>query len=277
MLKKLFLLSLLSNMFISAQTHRFIYELQFKLDSTSANYKKTNMVLDINPQEIKFYDYNLLRMDSINKANHKFGYQTWGLQNVVTRERNTFKNKNYEKLDNLFMYNSDDPMEWKLSIEKKSIDKYELQKATTHFGGRYWTAWFCKEIPFNEGPYKFRGLPGLIFQIYDAKKEIFYNMVQSKIFDKTFDTVGFIENYGGKKPLEVSFKILQNKKLEYYNDPLRNIRLEFDENPDNSYFYRGIKITSKDQLKGFEKQNQESIRRENNPIEINKVIHYPEK
>lgn len=258
-----------------AQTHRFIYELQFKLDSTSTNYEKTNMVLDINDKEVKFYEYDLLRMDSINKANNNFGYQTWGFQNIVTRERNTFKNKNYEMLEEVFAFKSDDVIKWQLTNETKTIGKYPLQKATTNFGGRNWTAWFCKDIPYNEGPYKFRGLPGLIFQIQDSEDQFIYSMVESKILSNTFDTRGIIEYYGGNKPLEVTFKTFQKKKLEAYFDPFRDFRLEFDDNPETNYFYNGIKISSKDQLKGLEKQNQEAMRRENNPIEIDEALHYP--
>ncbi|WP_263603784.1 GLPGLI family protein [Chryseobacterium sp. PET-29] len=277
MLKHIFLILLMSGFFSSAQTHRFIYELQFKLDSTSADYVKTNMVLDINPTDVKFYEYKFLRMDSINKANHNYRYRTWGFQNIITRDRNSFKNKNFENIDDLFVYQTDDSMKWKLSNETKMADKYLLQKATTNFGGRLWTAWFCKDIPFNEGPYKFRGLPGLIFEIYDSKKQFRYNMVQSKILEQTYDTTGFIESYGGSKPLEVSDKIIQQKKLEQYNDPLKDFMTQFDKDPNAQYFYRGTQITSKDQLKTYEKQIRETLLRENNPIEINKAIHYSKK
>lgn len=277
MLNRIFFLLLMSCFFTSAQTHRFIYELQFKIDSTSTDYIKTNMVLDINPKDVKFYEYKFLRMDSINKANQNYRFRTWGFQNIITRERNSFKNKNFENLDDLFVYQTDDSMKWNLSNETKMADKYLLQKATTFFGGRQWTAWFCKEIPYNEGPYKFRGLPGLIFQIYDSKSQFKYNMLQSKSLDMTYDTTGFIEGYAGTKPLEVSEEMVQKKKLERFNEPFKDFMLQFDKQPDAQYFYRGTQITSKDQLKTFEKQAQETMMKENNPIEVNKVIHYSKK
>lgn len=181
-------------------------------------------------------------------------------------------------IDELYAYESYDPIEWKLTSETKIInDNYLVQKATTYFGGRFWTAWFYKDIAINEGPYKFRGLPGLIFQIYDSKGQFIYNLIQIKKMDGIFDTSGFIENYGGHKPLEISFKRFQKKKIEHFNDPLKDFRLNFDENPETNYFYGGTKISSKDQLKGYERKEQEIIIKENNPIEIDKVIHYIKK
>src|SRR5690606_34206944 len=37
-------------------------------------------------------------------------------------------------------------------------------------GGRIYTAWFTQDIPINEGPYKFYGLPGMILKIEDTEK-----------------------------------------------------------------------------------------------------------
>ncbi|WP_278353737.1 hypothetical protein [Chryseobacterium gleum] len=45
--------------FLQAQTHRFIYELQYKMDSTETGYEKVNMILDITPKEVKLEKISL--------------------------------------------------------------------------------------------------------------------------------------------------------------------------------------------------------------------------
>ena len=62
MMKKLFLF-LLFSILGNAQTHRFIYEFKFKEDSTTQNFRKENMVLDVNPTGVKFYSYGYVEND----------------------------------------------------------------------------------------------------------------------------------------------------------------------------------------------------------------------
>ena len=57
---------------------------------------------------------------------------------------------------------------WILENETKIICGYMCQKATCHFRGRDFEAWFALDIPLKSGPYKFGGLPGLILRIYDT-------------------------------------------------------------------------------------------------------------
>ena len=48
------------------------------------------------------------------------------------------------------------------------ICNYPCKKATTKFRGRTWTAWYSLDLPFNDGPWKLHGLPGLILSANDA-------------------------------------------------------------------------------------------------------------
>ena len=61
-------------------------------------------------------------------------------------------------------------IEWKLENEEKKIKGIRCLKATCRFGGRDWTAWYAPEYAMPYGPYLFNGLPGLIMQVVDKKK-----------------------------------------------------------------------------------------------------------
>lgn len=57
-------------------------------------------------------------------------------------------------------------MKWELILgQNKEIAGFNCQKATLNFRGRKFTAFFTEDIPVNYGPWKFKGLPGLILEI----------------------------------------------------------------------------------------------------------------
>ncbi len=60
---------------------------------------------------------------------------------------------------------------WNLINETKMVNNYICHKAEVEFRGRKYTAWYTKEIALPFGPWKFYGLPGLILEVQDAKKE----------------------------------------------------------------------------------------------------------
>jgi GLPGLI family protein len=59
---------------------------------------------------------------------------------------------------------------WKISESTDTILNYSCQKATLNFRGRTYIAWFAPEIPVNDGPWKFMGLPGLILKVEDEQQ-----------------------------------------------------------------------------------------------------------
>lgn len=63
-------------------------------------------------------------------------------------------------------------IDWKISGDTATFGGLHCQKATTHFKGRDYTAWFCPDIPLHVGPWKLNGLPGAIVEAYDTKQDV---------------------------------------------------------------------------------------------------------
>lgn len=62
--------------------------------------------------------------------------------------------------------------EWTLVPDSTAtIMGYTCQLATTTFKGRVWSAWYTEDIPLDNGPWKLRGLPGLILRAYDGSHQ----------------------------------------------------------------------------------------------------------
>ena len=276
-MKKLFLL-LIFSILGNAQTHRFIYEFKFKEDSTTQNFRKENMVLDVNPTDVKFYSYAYLENDSINKVRNFKNVMWDDALPALIRKNQSNKNQSYLLMNDFFTFETNNKIDWILVNETKKSAEYILQKATTHFGGRDWVAWFNKDIETQEGPYKFRGLPGLIFEIYDTKNNFSFTLLNSYNLQKTYDTTDFLESFSGMKPIAISEKILRKKQIEMFNNPLR----DFIENYKNSngggrFSVMGIEVKSIDQFKKLTLISQERLRKTNNPIELDKAPVYPKK
>ena len=51
---------------------------------------------------------------------------------------------------------------WTLTDDTLTVSGYLCQQATATFRGVAWTAWYTEEIPSSAGPWRLRGLPGMI-------------------------------------------------------------------------------------------------------------------
>jgi GLPGLI family protein len=63
-------------------------------------------------------------------------------------------------------------IDWRITGDTASFGGLHCQKATAHFKGRDYTAWFCPELPIHVGPWKLNGLPGIIVEAYDNRREV---------------------------------------------------------------------------------------------------------
>jgi GLPGLI family protein len=76
--------------------------------------------------------------------------------------------------------------DWKINGETLTVANYLCQKATCTFRGRNFTAWFTMDIPIQNGPWKFGGLPGLILKVYDEDMLYTFECVKVETFKKKY-------------------------------------------------------------------------------------------
>lgn len=137
-----------------------------------------------------------------------------------------------------FTFEGDFP-NWKTNyIDEKQILGYKCNKATTIFNKRLYTAWYTKEIPISEGPYRFKGLPGLILEIEDTNE-----------YDK------FIAVSIEKKKIEIS--PLQNGITVSRSEYLKK-REEFKNNP---YPGKSMDLNRRNQLEIMKKKFNNTLER----------------
>ena len=66
---------------------------------------------------------------------------------------------------------------WEITSDTATVLDYVCQKAKLRFRGRDYEAWFAPDIPINDGPWKFMGLPGLILKVNDINGLIAFNCI----------------------------------------------------------------------------------------------------
>mgnify|MGYP003546203837 FL=1 len=260
------------NNYSIAQTHRFIYDVVYKKDSTSNITTKENYILDIGTKETKYYTYDFFVADSLITNNIPFPKEMkLNTSDIIVHKNNNNEFFQYDLLENtVLQLQTNDTQKWNLSQEKKNVKNLSLQKAITTWGGRNWTAWFAEEIPFQEGPYKFHGLPGLIVEIYDDKKNYHFELVRSeKIKEEENQFIEMSEKMG----IPITWEKYKTAKIKYYESPVNFIK-NSAENSEQLYLNDGTIVNSKNS-KEIDEQLRNSIRKYNNPIELDKVIAYP--
>ncbi len=181
-------------------THKFTYDYTYQIDSTNSNSKRTaQMALLVNNEKSYFCSNNLIISDSLggNKTIGELGGAAAAsaflkqaklprirIHTQILKNRKTLDLTYYEKIYYLvYTYDETYNMKWKLASETKEIAGYSCQKATMKYAGRNYTAWYTTAIPMSDGPFKFRGLPGLILEIYDAKNQ--HHFTITKIANQT--------------------------------------------------------------------------------------------
>ncbi len=117
--------------------------------------------IEVDTTNFESYGKTFQRIDTLINATNLFYYKNYGKD--IFRLDYTQKNKDFSIRDHIPEY------QWKLTDETKTIAGYSCKKATsstTKMGRKQnLTAWFCEDIPIDDGPGDFNGLPGLILEV----------------------------------------------------------------------------------------------------------------
>ncbi|WP_316822927.1 GLPGLI family protein [Pedobacter gandavensis] len=188
---------------------RCYYLFSKKKDTNSPVFRRDTMALDIGKQVSRFYDPARLGRDSA-LADMMTSIRGPELKSVSifkdgkqdlskmpgTKQSNTMEGESYQIVKDKqtglitvfdyintigamkFQYEDQFPkLNWQLVEGTDTIATYVCQKAVLKFRGRNYTAWFSPEIPINDGPWKFAGLPGLILKVEDADQIFSFTLI----------------------------------------------------------------------------------------------------
>ena len=257
---------LMMTSFSLAQNTRFVYQVTMKPDSTNRNDIKTETAnLDITPEKSIFYGEKRLQRDSLFKRafeTKSFNFDRTQMENLRSKidfiVEKDFKTgtKNFKTRiarDN-YLYTEDRTMDWKILPETAKIGDYKTQKAETNFAGRTWFAWFTTDIPFQDGPYKFSGLPGLIVKVEDSNGDFSFDLKEAK----KISTIATFEERGST--ITLKRKDFVKQELKFKQDPG-----SFTTNSGRG----GMRNEQNPQeRKDRENRMKEEARKNNNPIEL---------
>jgi GLPGLI family protein len=210
---------------------RVFYELQSVIkpeapDKTQKDY----LVLEIGESGIsRFYSDNKRRQDSIMNELIKINPSSIDMGKAMKDngissggdEREIFKNYPSGKItvtDHVvsasYLYEEDlNEIQWQIETDTATILSYLCQKAVADFRGRHYTAWFAPDLPINDGPWKFMGLPGLILAVEDAAKH--YNFRATGLENSTLPI-----RFAKKDYLKTSRKEVDKIRKRFIEDPM---------------------------------------------------------
>ncbi|THV57537.1 GLPGLI family protein [Chryseobacterium candidae] len=235
------------------------YELNYRdMNTPNALVAKTTFALLLNKNESFFKNMNKYILDSL-VYEKKISYSGNAYQDMKVTEKyysdfpetiGTTSAKMYISLpiyNKNFRYEEPNAINWQLFNEFKTIGKYKCQKAIAKKYGRTWIAWFAKEIPFPFGPYKFSGLPGLILEVSDERKDYVYTMYSFRKRKYTCNSANMYKDsklVDKKKVFDFKRKSMQdvNKFKQIIDDP-EIIKIVTKEAPKMAKSYNPIELS----------------------------------
>lgn len=268
---------------ISAQSNHFIYEYTFKPDSLNRERViSENMVLETRAEGSRFVSQKKILSDSILSANVQKMKQGGGnhidmtsvqqpkVRNQVLKKYPSY-NTTFKTMPGsvpLAVSISKKP-EWKISTEKSEVLGYKVQKATTKFMGREWAAWFASEIPFQDGPDTFQGLPGLIVKVEDSKNDHSFVLIGTKKVLNSEENAN--QNKFTRQEIPLNEEKFKKYWQDYKKDPVKDMRQTITSTSGavvTSMTFNGKTYSQEEMIRDSEKHRKEQLKTNNNFINL---------
>lgn len=228
----------------SAQ-HPAIIEVSYTALSTSLKDGKgqtrNQYILLTNADESKFYSPRTEFIDSLNSTPEgqakyqemsRSAYMGGNMDNLPTKDGSYYIIKSLtDKLVKTFdtaglgKFRYDEPIaqwEWQIGDSTKTILGYECVEATTSYHGRDWTVWFAPEIPLQNGPWKFDGLPGLILGAESVDGQYAFEATGIQQSHRPIEPVYLADDYE-----KTTRKDFLKSKREFIDNTLNVINAQF--------------------------------------------------
>lgn len=116
-----------------------------------------------------------------------------------------------------FSYEEEILYSWELGVDEREIGGYTCNKAVLHYGGREWIAWYTPDIPISQGPWKLKGLPGLILQAESADGAFRFDLAS------IYTSIQFaMSPKPTKSHIPTDRKSFVEKRNQIMDDPMKN-------------------------------------------------------
>ncbi len=240
--------------FQGVATYKTKRKVDLKMDSTQVSSEMQDQMMEMLKKQFeKTYTLTFDATSSIYKEEESLSkpqmggvqvmmFNTGGadiLYKNIKEERYTNQNDVYGKI--FLVKDTLNAFDWKLEGETKHIGEYTCYKATftreievresgISFNGdkdlnerevtkktQVVTAWYTPQIPVNNGPESYYGLPGLILEINDGQQTI----ICSKIVLNPKEKVEIKEPKKGKKVSQDAFNKIMEKKMKEMEERYR--------------------------------------------------------
>ncbi len=229
------MISFCQQKFSEKATYKIYYKFSFAIDTTDLSKRYTEeMCLFIGTKYSVFrnvqYELYEAKMEKMKKQimlkliGGSNGESVIGFSNTIPTteifqdiinysiyKKEVLAGKNYLMEDKI------NRIKWIIEDETKTIGGILCQKARGVFRGRNYFVWFAPSIPFSGGPWKLGGLPGLIMEAADQKKEVLFTFLGIQQLDEHTRTIISLPNQYVKTKAK-DFEKLKNIYL--YNSSL---------------------------------------------------------